>query len=309
MSEDYSELTHTKRDWRTPLPMTGKPVTKTFYDWERRCYITRTCILLGAREDAPGTPYAQRPGNDAPSAYADGHAMPPRQPQTKLGTQRQRLLDFLRRLGRRHDPRGRRRPRRPVGSGQPPARQRSGDHGHAGQPWPWRFPALGVAPNRQGVTMNPDQIQSLRGLAAAIASALNYPPASRLDCLRRAYIHSAELLTAVLTNDAYFIQASLEEIAVWLLMALPPGGTFTGAGLVALAPMRHTAADKVAGAVSEAYNACHRQNSYIPLDYHILCALTEIAGYPRFELRAALTTKATFAERMRGAIKEGDERN
>lgn len=149
--------------------------------------------------------------------------------------------------------------------------------------------------------MQLDQIQALRKLATAIASALSYPPAGRLDYLRHAYIHSGELLTAVLTNDPYFIQASLEEIALWLLMALPeqmPPSPLVAAGTIS--------ADEIACAVSTTYAASVRGSSYLPIGYHILYALRSVAGYPDFDLQATLRTKATYAERMRGIIKADD---
>lgn len=61
MSE-YSDLAG-HRDWSTPLPWTGKPYVKTYYDWILRCYRTDVCILLGAREEAPGKPWADRQEN------------------------------------------------------------------------------------------------------------------------------------------------------------------------------------------------------------------------------------------------------
>lgn len=48
-----------KRDYRTPLPMTGKPYVKTYYDWTHYRWRTEVCILLGARETPPGTPYRE----------------------------------------------------------------------------------------------------------------------------------------------------------------------------------------------------------------------------------------------------------
>lgn len=61
MSE-FPELTG-PRDWSTPLPWTGKPVVKTYWDWLRCCYRTDVCILLGAREEAPGVPWAEQQAN------------------------------------------------------------------------------------------------------------------------------------------------------------------------------------------------------------------------------------------------------
>lgn len=59
MSE-FDDLTG-RRDYRTPLPMTGKPYTKTYYDWVHRRWRTEVCILLGARETPPGVPYGETP--------------------------------------------------------------------------------------------------------------------------------------------------------------------------------------------------------------------------------------------------------
>lgn len=61
MSE-YSDLTG-PRDWSTPLPWTGKPYVKTYWDWLRCCYRTDVCILLGAREEPPGKAWGDRPEN------------------------------------------------------------------------------------------------------------------------------------------------------------------------------------------------------------------------------------------------------
>ena len=61
MSE-FSDLTG-PRDWSTPLPWTGKPYVKTYWDWLRCCYRTDVCILLGAREEPPGKAWADRPEN------------------------------------------------------------------------------------------------------------------------------------------------------------------------------------------------------------------------------------------------------
>lgn len=61
MSE-FSDLTG-QRDWSTPLPWTGKPVVKTYWDWLRCCYRTDVCILLGAREEPPGKAWGDRPEN------------------------------------------------------------------------------------------------------------------------------------------------------------------------------------------------------------------------------------------------------
>lgn len=61
MSE-YSDLTG-PRDWSTPLPWTGKPYVKTYWDWLRCCYRTDVCILLGAREEPPGKAWADRKEN------------------------------------------------------------------------------------------------------------------------------------------------------------------------------------------------------------------------------------------------------
>ena len=77
------------RDWRFPVPFTGRPERKRIYDWNRREWIVCTCILLGVRETPNSVPYAQRPGNEAPSAHA------PTAPKTRAGTRRQAMLDFL----------------------------------------------------------------------------------------------------------------------------------------------------------------------------------------------------------------------
>lgn len=61
MSE-FSDLTG-PRDWSTPMPWTGKPVVKTYWDWLRCCYRTDVCILIGAREEAPGVAWADRQEN------------------------------------------------------------------------------------------------------------------------------------------------------------------------------------------------------------------------------------------------------
>lgn len=61
MSE-FSDLSG-HRDWSTPLPWTGKPYVKTYWDWLRCCWRTDVCILLGAREEPPGKPWAERPEN------------------------------------------------------------------------------------------------------------------------------------------------------------------------------------------------------------------------------------------------------
>lgn len=90
MSEDISTgALSGGRDWRFPVPFTGRPERKRIYDWNRRCWIECTCILLGVREIPNSVPYAQRPGNEAPSAHA------PAAPQTRAGTRRRAMLDFL----------------------------------------------------------------------------------------------------------------------------------------------------------------------------------------------------------------------
>lgn len=77
------------RDWRFPVPLTGRPERKKIYDWNRRCWIICTCILLGVREIPNSVPYAQRPGNEAASDHA------PAAPKTRAGTRRRAMLDFL----------------------------------------------------------------------------------------------------------------------------------------------------------------------------------------------------------------------
>lgn len=62
------------RDWRFPVPLTGRPERKKIYDWNRRCWIICTCILLGVREIPNSVPYAQRPGNEAASDKRNGQA-------------------------------------------------------------------------------------------------------------------------------------------------------------------------------------------------------------------------------------------
>lgn len=84
------------KDWKTPLPLTGKPETKTIYCWTRRCYITRTCILLGVRELPASVPYARRPGNGAPSPYA--RVDTPEEPKTPTYL-RDKMLTYLRTNG------------------------------------------------------------------------------------------------------------------------------------------------------------------------------------------------------------------
>lgn len=61
MSE-YSDLAG-RKDWKTPLPWTGKPYLKTYYDWTHYIWRTEVCILIGAREEAPGRPWADRVEN------------------------------------------------------------------------------------------------------------------------------------------------------------------------------------------------------------------------------------------------------
>ncbi len=91
-----SDLSEHNRDWKTPIPLTGKPVTKTYYDWTRRRWVTSTCILLGAREIPASVPYAKRAGNDAPSPYARKDEPEITVTPTML---RDQLIDYLRNHG------------------------------------------------------------------------------------------------------------------------------------------------------------------------------------------------------------------
>jgi hypothetical protein len=152
------------------------------------------------------------------------------------------------------------------------------------------------------------QLQTLCAHAGTIVHHQGYPPASPLDCLRRALIHSGELLTAVLTNDQHFVMASLEEIALWLLSSLSPG-----ARLLLDIPYRHpTDADVIVSAVAMAHRRCIRYPGAAFLDAHVADAhvadalvadaLALIAAYPGFDLPAALAHKAACAQRMSGLL-------
>lgn len=87
MSE-YSDLAG-KRDYTTPLPWTGKPYVKTYYDWLRREYRTDVLILIGAREEAPGVPWAERVENH-------GKGRQPKLPRADLSPQGQRQATHAR---------------------------------------------------------------------------------------------------------------------------------------------------------------------------------------------------------------------
>lgn len=83
MSNQIIEESWTCCDERTPLAWHGTPYRKTYYDWIRRCYRTDICILIGTRQEAPGTPWSERHGNQ-------GKGAPPTIPRRDLSPQGQR---------------------------------------------------------------------------------------------------------------------------------------------------------------------------------------------------------------------------
>lgn len=103
MSE-FDDLTG-RRDYRTPLPMTGKPYTKTYYDWIHRRWRTEVCILLGARETPPGVPYGETPegrgrGRAPSRERKDLSPQGQRQVTSERGSLRSRIRQVLREKGR-----------------------------------------------------------------------------------------------------------------------------------------------------------------------------------------------------------------
>lgn len=106
MSE-FPELTG-RRDWSTPLPMTGKPAVKTYYDWARHEWRTDVCILLGAREEAPGVPWGERIENHGKGREPDrprkdlspqGRQQAANQRSNRWGMQRDAIRRLLRDRG------------------------------------------------------------------------------------------------------------------------------------------------------------------------------------------------------------------
>lgn len=112
MSE-FSDLAG-KRDYRTSMPMTGKPYKKTYWDWQRHCWRTDICILLGARETPPSVPYAERHGrgrtDKLDKSYPSQPSQPPKRdkapppPKPKAGPAPGSLRDRIRRHLRTHGP-------------------------------------------------------------------------------------------------------------------------------------------------------------------------------------------------------------
>lgn len=80
-----------RRDWRTPVPLTGKPVVKTYFDWTHYRWRTEVCILLGVRETAPGVPMADRPEHAGKSTHVPNRERKDLTPQGARGVSRQGL--------------------------------------------------------------------------------------------------------------------------------------------------------------------------------------------------------------------------
>jgi hypothetical protein len=144
--------------------------------------------------------------------------------------------------------------------------------------------------------MTPEQMTTLRTHAAAIAAALHYPPASRLDSLRRAFAAAGDLLTATLRQDSYAVHAALEESATWLLLSLPAGVSDEAQ------PRDATTADGAAASVALAYQLYIRPCAPSDADLFTLYALADIAAYPNFDLATALASEAHYAANQRSAV-------
>lgn len=106
MSE-FPELTG-RKDWTTPLPMTGKPAVKTYYDWARHEWRTEVCVLLGAREEAPGVPWSERienrgkgrePDRERKDLSPQGRRQAANQRSNRWGMQRDAIRRLLRERG------------------------------------------------------------------------------------------------------------------------------------------------------------------------------------------------------------------
>ncbi|HMR01734.1 MAG TPA: hypothetical protein PKA43_00020 [Candidatus Competibacter phosphatis] len=107
MSSDFEHLTG-KRDFSTPMPMTGKPYVKTYYDWTHYCWRTDVCILLGAREEAPGVPWGERlenrgkgrePDRERKDLSPQGRRQAANQRSNRWGMQRDAIRRLLRERG------------------------------------------------------------------------------------------------------------------------------------------------------------------------------------------------------------------
>lgn len=104
------------RDWSTPMPMTGKLVRKTFFDWNTHRWMTCNVIELGVREFAPSMSYAERmrallpaarpqeevppidraPAPERPAKPAPDRFMDP----PRAGSRREAMHAFIRAKGR-----------------------------------------------------------------------------------------------------------------------------------------------------------------------------------------------------------------